>query len=98
MPDESQLQFRATYRVVIEQDAYNISAVSTPVSGFTQAASLVGRWNQSANETELFGLDGRNFFLVNQSYTPMESKGSKFFRGRKEWVSVSAWTDFDWSD
>ncbi len=89
-------QYRAIFRVTVTQDAYNVSDVGSPTADITTAASLSVRFNN----TDLIEIeplsDFEPFNLVGQHYTPMETKGSKFFRGTKEWVSVGQWTGLDW--
>ena len=98
--DDGTEQSRAILRVVISQEAKNITDVSQPADTLSIAQTLTARFNQSASVV-IFPLkdsDGNEypFKLVDQDYTPYESKGSRFFHGVKEWVSVTPYIDLTW--
>lgn len=100
--DTGDEEFRGIYRVIVQQDASNVSDVSDPTSELSLASELTVRFNQSSEITLLplkdFDSGLRvNFRLVTQEYTPIAQKGSTFFRGVKEWVSVSEWSDLTWT-
>ena len=92
---------RAVLRVVISQEALNVTDVSQPVDTLESELSLTARFNQSTS-VQILPLkdafdDTYPFKLVDQSYTPYESKGSRMFRGTKEWVSVTPWVSLTWA-
>ncbi len=96
LENPKKLQYRSIFRITVTQDAYNISDVTTPAAAITVRPTVTARFN-NADPIEMEGLDGNQFFLSSQHYDPMEVKGSRFFRGTKEWLSVSGWVDHDWN-
>jgi hypothetical protein len=93
-------EFRAVLRVVISNEAQNVSGVSQPTSTLATYPSLKVRFNRDSLVTiyPLQDTDATsyNFNLVSQSFTPYQSKGSTFFNGTKEYVSVTPWEDLEW--
>jgi len=93
-------QFRAMLRVVISQEAQNVSAVSQPTSTLYVLPSLNVRFNRDSLVT-IYPLQDTSataysFRLVSQDYTPYQVKGSTFFHGVLEYVSVTPWEDLSW--
>jgi len=94
--------FRAVLRVVISNEAQNVSAVSQPTATLAIANTLNVRFNRDALVTiyPLVNSDGSTetvFKLVSQEYTPYDVKGSTFFRGVLEYVSVTEWESLSWA-
>jgi len=96
-------QYRGVLRVTIQQEAQNVSNVEQPNDSIKNETSLSVRFNRDSLVTlyplksAVFPNASHPFRLINQSYTPYESKGSTFFSGIKEYVSVTGWTDLSWS-
>jgi len=93
-------EMRAILRVVIGQQAQNVSAVSQPRSLLYTTATLNVRFNRDSLIT-LYPLkdisnNTYNFRLVDQDYTPYAVKGSTFFDGVLEYVSVTPWEELTW--
>lgn len=94
-------EYRAVLRVVVSQEAQNVSDVSPPTDEIYETSLLNVRFNRDSLVT-LYPLDSPTeggsytFKLINQSFTPYEAKGSTFFSGVKEYVSVTPWGDLAW--
>ena len=95
-------KYRGIMRVTIEQDAFNVTGINSIDDQLTIRESLQGRFNQSSVVEILPLVDHETddfvpFKLTSQNYTPMEMKGTAFFRGVSEWVCVTEWHELNWS-
>jgi hypothetical protein len=97
-PDVSSVEeeYREIYRVVVQQDAFNVTDVDLKTDILDVEESLEVRFNQDTI-VSIYPLSAfQPFQLVNQQYSPLEVKGSRFFRGTLEYVSVGQWRDLEW--
>jgi len=96
--DASKEQYRAIFRVTTKQEALDVKTVSSPTACISEAATLDVRFNSDSVVTLYPLSDFEPFKLVSQTYEPYDVKGSRFFSGTKEWVSVSGqWMGLEWS-
>jgi len=98
---ETEYEYRAVLSVIISQEARNVSEVSQPTNQIYSKDSLTVRFNQLATAeilplTNLQGDTTYNFRLVDQDYHSYSAKGSTFYQGVKEYVSVSEWEELFW--
>ena len=101
--DDSEDEYRAVLSVVISQEARNVTEVSQPTNTLKIRDSLDVRFNQNVLAT-ILPLTSENgeilykFRLVDQDYHTYSEKGSTFFQGVLEYVSVSDWEELIWWD
>jgi len=96
--DATKEQYRAIFRVVTQQEAFNVADATSPKSSITKSQSLTVRFNQTDTITLDALSDFEPFMLIGQDCNPHDAKGSRMFSGIKEWTSVSAWTGLEWSN
>ena len=94
--DADKEQYRSMFRVVVSQEGFNVTDVSTPDETITEARSLTVRFNQTETVILEPFSDFQLFKLVSQEYTPYMDKGSRMFSGVKEWETVSEWLSLEW--
>jgi hypothetical protein len=94
---------RTILRVTLEIDLFNVTDLGQIENSPAVQTTAIAYFNQNI-PIILYPIKDKDtpgtiyqFRVVGQSLTPMEVRGSKFMRLTNDLVSVSGWTDIDWS-